>query len=114
MHHGRKPRTSRLNERIRDVAMTIPSRSTPVRSRVHAEMRPGTRHALPVRAARSRGRETDMVPNNHADAKVAGAEHELDLVHRTLFENVRRLGDVLARVAARLESEGVEARVNSL
>jgi hypothetical protein len=55
-----------------------------------------------------------MVPNNHADAKVAGAEHELDLVHRTLFENVRRLGDVLARVAARLESEGVEARVNSL
>lgn len=55
-----------------------------------------------------------MIPNNHADAMVARAEEELESVHRRLFENVRRLSEVMARVAARLAAEGAEARVNSL
>ncbi len=55
-----------------------------------------------------------MTTLNSADVRIAGVERELEYTHRVLSEHVRRLAEQMARVAARLEADGVDAHVNQL
>lgn len=55
-----------------------------------------------------------MSPLNVPDLMILNAEQRASALHEELLGNVRRLSEQMNRVLKRLESEGIEARLNEL